>query len=579
MRRYEGAARPERSSTRCIPGNGQAQRNLTKSGRFSRKPMSGPIPGAVSASRESVPPPGYGAAEEQAIAVANALPAPTSTRVPTPRRTRPPAGLALGALAVVGLLAAATVLAAAKGSPRSRPVKPVSSLGWSRSDLRPISQPAPIGDKFVLYTVDHGALRITALDARSGATAWSDAASASYISPGEPPTLAVMHGLIVYLRRVSPRSARLVGVDAASGRTAWQSQPGAFTTWPLPCADNPSVICTTGYMAAAAFGASYLRFDSRNGTLLPSPSISPGTTGRLLGEGLFDPGTRQPEELLAVKGSTMAWSRTLASIFPMPGASTDWGWNFDRIPRIGLYVGSVGSRPLVYTRSRVVEDLAGNMTAGFRVSDGSVVWRAPGTEYACWELPCPGSDPSGWADATAVLNEGPTVGLGLRNTGTAAAAPGVRSSMRVSSNAKASLYGFDPGTGRVRWRFDAGHDLGLLTGLNLPPQTALNTVVLKDPRGQLLTLNLVTGSRRTVGPGTPAWCRPVIVYKQGLAFSPYHTLEGTTYAGQPALKPCTAAGQPAPIPKRAPSFVGQLGARVGGVTAWSESTGVIARPS
>src|SRR5262249_37039034 len=81
---------------------------------------------------------------------------------------------------------------------------------------------------------------------------------------------------------------------------------------------------------------------------------------------------------------------TLASVFPAPGLSTDNGWDFDRVPAAGLFVGSVAGPPVSSTGSSATIDLSRVMTAGFRISDGTAVWRDAGTLYACGWLPCPG---------------------------------------------------------------------------------------------------------------------------------------------------------------------------------------------
>jgi outer membrane protein assembly factor BamB len=478
------------------------------------------------------------------------------------------------ALAVIASLAAAAVVVAitSGGAGRALP----RAGGWSRDDLRPITQPAPIGGRLVLYVAGGGGMQIVGLDARSGATVWAHAASPSLVAPGQSPVLVTLSGLVIYLRQAGVPGAQLVGADPATGRVVWQSQVGYFTSWPYPCTADPAAICASGYLPSEVFGASYLRFDARDGAVLPSAAISASGTARMVGDGLFDPGARQPEEILAVKGASIAWSRTLASVFTFAGASTDWGWNFDRIPHTGLYVGSVGGRPLTLTRSRVVLNLARTMTAGFRVSDGSVVWRMNGAEYVCGELPCPGSNLSGRIDAADVFRDGATTGVAVRATGIATGMPQSAASAHVSRNATASLDGFDPKSGRTLWQFKAGHDVRLLTQLSLPPQTGLTTIVLRDSSGRLVTLDLATGSRKPTTAQAPAWCRSQTFYKERVPSSPRANLSATVYVGQPSLYPCTSAGARAAAPTRVPAFIGAIGARMDGLLAWSDRAGVVA---
>jgi hypothetical protein len=475
------------------------------------------------------------------------------------------------------ILAAAAVYAIGGGDGGA----PAAASAWSRRDLRPLTQPAPLAGRLVLLVAGGGGPQIIALDGRTGATVWSAGVSPSVIAPGEPPALASVGGLVVYLRRAGGQEAQLVGAEPSTGKILWQSQTGYFTSWPVPCSDDPAVVCTTGYLPSEGVGASYLRFASGDGTLLPAAAIAPNSTSaRMLGAGLFDPGARQPEELLAVKGASVAWSRTLASIFTFAGASSDWGWNFDRIARVGLYVGSVGGAPLSSTRTRVLVDLSRGMTAGIRIADGSVVWRASGMQYVCNALPCPGADQAGWLDGAAQQGVGPTLGVGLRETGTAAGTAGDTASIKLSPDSTVTLSGFDPASGRTVWEFAAGHDVSLLTGLKPPPQTGANTIVLRNSGGRLLALDLATGRRAPTGPGTPAWCRSQTTYRESVPFKSTSVPEASlhTYVGQPSLYPCSASGARASVPKRIPTFVSAIGARIDGLVAWSDSRVVYAVP-
>src|SRR5207253_6058504 len=189
------------------------------------------------------------------------------------------------------------------------------------------------------------------------------------------------------------QTAHLVGVNATNGSTVWTSEPGFFTGWPAPCVDEATAVCGTD---AASQNTQVVRVAAANGRPLASPAISTNPSGRDLGPGLFDPGTRNPDLLVAVSGGEVAWRQPLAKVFNQRGLSSDNGWNFDRVPASGLFVGSVSGAPVTRTKTTAVIDLASNMTAGFRIATGATVWRAPGTEYSCNELPCTGSTaPSG----------------------------------------------------------------------------------------------------------------------------------------------------------------------------------------
>ena len=254
--------------------------------------------------------------------------------------------------------------------------------------------------------------------------------------------------------------------------------------------DRPDAICSTGVLLSGGRPGAELRFDAATGARLPGAVVST-SVGRHLASGLFDSGERNPEILLMTRGSAIAWKRRLAAIFPTKGASTDWGWNIDRIERAGLFVGSVGTKP-VERPTEVRYDLARGTSAGFRIRDGSVAWRSPGL-YACNYLPCPGAS-----------RRGPSVGLRTVERGTLTAKKASGGQPVVSPDARVRLEGFDVRTGRTRWTFDAGHNTGLITLFRPPPQVSANTLALRDRSGRLAALGLVDGSRRRIAPTASA---------------------------------------------------------------------------
>jgi len=296
--------------------------------------------------------------------------------------------------------------------------------------------------------------------------------------------------------------------------------------------------------------------------------ISTTDVARQLGPNIFDPGTRSPEQIVATNGATVAWRRPLANMFPSPGYSTDTGWDFDRIPAVGLFVGSVGGPSVSATANQSVDDLSRAATAGFRMSDGTTIWRNPGTQYVCGVLPCPGMTQTSSGNSAY---RPPTLGLRLRMTGTStlASSPGAKPSL--SPGAKVVVEGFDLATGRTTWSVDAGADVGLAQGL-VPPQLGQEVVILPGAGGGPASLDLTTGSRAPLSPGVTAWCQTTTTYT-GAPYDNGTGGTGTDYGGAPAEFPCNSAGQPVPVPSQVPSFVGPS---LGGVVAWSESTQVTA---
>lgn len=480
--------------------------------------------------------------------------------------------------------AASTASAAATGTTAQTGPTPVPGhkppAGWVRTDLEPVTQPEPAGGLLVLYVHAGGGLQVTALAPRTGRTVWHHVASPGDITPGVVPGLAVVGSTVVFLSPVdnSTGSARLVGVDAATGRQRWHTATGMFEDWPAPCPDNPADICTTGSLEQSQQTLSVgqspqtmaLRFRARDGAQAGAALISQSVGGRGLAPDLFDPGTRDPEMIMAVSGASVAWTRTLASVFGS-GLSTDNGWNFDRIAAAGLFVGSVAGAPLSSTSSSQTIDLSRAMTAGFRISDGTAVWRDAGTEYACGaSLPCPGG--------LRVAGEGlryrpPTEGLRLRATGTATSTPGsVR--LRLSRGADVVVEGFGLAAGKTLWSYDTGSDGSLLT--TTPPLLGPYVVVLPARGGGRVALNLVTGAHSPVPAGAVGWCQSLITYKTPVGYPAANGQSAYLRVGQEAISPCRASGARAAAPRTVPGFVGTVAV---GLTVWSESSEVVAAPT
>jgi outer membrane protein assembly factor BamB len=448
-----------------------------------------------------------------------------------------------------------------------------SANGWARTDLRPVTQPAPAGGLFVLAVAHGGGLSVVGLDARTGATVWSRSASTSDVTPGVAPNLVVAGGKVVYLAP-DGSAAALVAADAQTGTPLWTTGPGTFTGMPALCYDDASAVCLTGTLVSDAV-AGALRFDVASGRRLPAPHVT-GPEPRELGNGLYDIGARDPEKLTATRGPKVAWSRPLARVFPLRGATSDYGWVFDRIDRLDLFVGSVGNTPRSH-HSRITFDRARTMTVGFRIADGVVRWRTPG-DFMCGQLPCAGEPQAGYS-APEQARASMTVGLRGVERGTVTysrsnpGAPGI-----VSRDARVTVEGFAPASGRTLWRFDAGRNTGLINLTLTPPQVGLNAVLLTGTGGKLVSLNLASGARSSVSSTAHGWCRKLLTYRQTVG---YKTDVGTfhTYIGQDALVSCGARSRHrlAP-PPTVPAWLGGIGARNAGLIAWSDTAGVIAEP-
>jgi len=469
------------------------------------------------------------------------------------------------------LLTAGAFLGAIAGCSANAPSGQTS--GWSRTDLKPVSQPVALGGTFVLYVAAHGGLDLIGLDPHSGRTLWQDVASPSVITPGVAPELLVLGDHVIYPKLVSGQEARMVAADARTGHQVWQTAPAAFTSWPEACPGDAQNICTTGVLASNPQQAQLLRFSGSTGTSLTSPVISASGAGaRELTPGLFDPGQRNPELLLAASGPSVAWTKPLASIVSLPGASTDNGWNLDRIARVGLFVGSISGAPTDPNSDHPTFDLSNASTVGIGISDGSVAWQDPGSYFDCSLLPCPGGAGAGSSGSGAGASLGPSVGVRTRETGTLTAPSSTSGSPVVSPGATVTVEGFDPASGHTLWTFNAGDDTSLITQEALPPQVGASTIVLPNSAGQPTTLDLATGATEPAGAATVAWCQSATSYNEKV---PYQSGNRSIseYSGGYAVFPCDVASHAVGTPSRIPTFIG---ARIGGIAAWAQKNEVAA---
>jgi hypothetical protein len=263
----------------------------------------------------------------------------------------------------------------------------------------------------------------------------------------------------------------------------------------------------------------------------------------------------------------VVWRVALSKVFPETGFSTDNGWNFDRVPADGLFVGSVFGAPVSTTASQDVVDLSKTATAGFRIANGAEVWRDAGSTYICGPLPCPGTAHN--VPGTSAYSP-PTAGLRLRMTGTEtfAASGGTPT---LSPAAKIVVEGFDLATGHTTWSVNAGANAALAQATT-PPQIGQETVILPDDAGNPMALDLTTGKQSTIPQGSMAFCQAMTTYTG----PPHETGPGTTstdYAGGAAEFPCSPSGAAVAEPDQVPAFVGPA---LGGVIAWSEANQVVA---
>jgi hypothetical protein len=326
-------------------------------------------------------------------------------RVSQDRRPLVTRTIAIGIAAVVALaLVTVGVLALSRSGDDPAAAAPLQlppANPWERTDLHAVTQPVAVaGNRLLVYVGAAGKLRLVSLYVGSGGTAWARDASASMIAPGTSPVTTVIGGTVVFLQPLAFNgAAQVVAVEVESGRVLWSSTGGFFSGWPQVCPDDIGSVCLSGQMARTG-DASSLRFDVATGALRAAVTAPDGA--RELAPALYGSQQRNPELLVAVTGAKVAWQRPLDEIFTMRGATTDQGWNFDRLRHDELYVGSVGAAPARTAAGKQAMDLARTATVGLRMSDGHRVWNDPGSYYLCNLLPCAGApDPSVSEPATA----------------------------------------------------------------------------------------------------------------------------------------------------------------------------------
>lgn len=477
--------------------------------------------------------------------------------------------LAAVSLLVVGCSGAgghssAATSGSAGAKPSATPAHAKPPAGWARTDLTPVTMPQLAGGRLVFYAEGGGGIQVVGLDPKTGKTVWRDNASPGDTTPGVSPTLGVAGSTVAFLSPVDNKigSSQLVGVDAATGRQLWHTPTGGFGDWPAPCSDAPSDICATGSFNADQSLA--LRFRASDGAQVGAAVLAYTAGGREIGPDLYDPAVRAPEVMEAVSGTSVAWIRPLASVFSSQGDSTDWGWNFDRVPAAGLFVGSVGGPPVSYTVTKATVSIARGMTAGFRISDGSVAWQDPGTVYMCRELPCPGQSIAGGT---------PTLGLRLRVTGTATTTRS-DTTPQLSPGGDVTIEGFDLATGKTLWSYDAGADGALMLG-GLPVLSS-EVVAVTIPGGGTVALNLVTGEYKPISPDSAAWCGVGPDFKTQVGYPNGQGGKSYERGGFSGYRPCDALGDYASSATTVPSFAGIT---VDGLTVTSNSSEVAAVPT
>ena len=164
------------------------------------------------------------------------------------------------------------------------------------------------------------------------------------------------------------------------------------------------------------------------------------------------------------------------------------------------------------TATSVTVGVARGMTAGFRISDGSLAWQDPGTVFECDWMFCPGQEAGQGSGA-------PTMGLRLRVTGTATSTLS-DPTPKLSAGADVVIEGFDLATGKTLWSYDVAPMLASLVGS--PPILGSELVAVSTPSGGTVALNLATGKHKPISPESGGWCGVGTGYKTQVGYPNGH---------------------------------------------------------
>lgn len=409
-------------------------------------------------------------------------------------------------------LSAAAFAAAAVVSPAGSPAS--ASPSWVDRGLHVVGGPVASGGRVVvLVSARNRSVWLEAVDAKSGAVKWKLPEGFSAITAGVVTAPVVHDGIVLALVPAGGQRSplvRLEGVRVASGAIAWRGRASAVVTdAPTRC---PAPLGARGFCLVAA----------------ASPSTAPGLVALSAASGLVEatvPGIQRlmsttpglyessgrPSVLVWVRapGGT-GWGKRVSALFGA-GYDPDYGWNFDRFGAVEA--GSVGRAPA--GGNTIALDTA--ETVGFAGATGKRLWSDRGA------FECFGVDglPGPWL---------------CRLTGTATATASGK--ITASPDATLTLEGFDPATGRIRWRVPTGHNgiAAMLRGDVVLADT--HHLLVRSPQGHERVVDLRSGATSKPAPGQVFWCAHANFFK----INPPLGISGAQRVGSSRYSPCNAAG-------------------------------------
>jgi hypothetical protein len=137
----------------------------------------------------------------------------------------------------------------------------------------------------------------------------------------------------------------------------------------------------------------------------------------------------------------------------------------------------------------------------------------------------------------------------------------------ASTDATLTLEGFDPASGRIRWRVPSGRN-GITAMLSGDVAIAdANRLLVPSPRGRKLIADVRTGATRPAAPRQVFWCAHANFFK----INPPLGVGSPQRVGASLYEPCNAAGRAvtAPPPTSIPGL-----AQADGMRVWASPAGL-----
>jgi outer membrane protein assembly factor BamB len=418
----------------------------------------------------------------------------------------------------------------------SSPVDSAAAVkAWSRPDLTPVGQPVSVAGVAVGYVTDNTDLYLVGIDPATGNTLWKQNASPGEVTPGIGISPSVVGDKVAYLRPDSAGNlyARLVVADPRSGEDVASTPALLFDSLPLACSNHVDV-CTASRASYNDTAQLHRLRVASDQYVAENPGVPPGA--RNIGEsGLLDLAIRNPEMMGLVRDGHLIWKRNLSDAFPA-GFSTDHGWTWTLYPAPHIYAGSVYGPTSGSTTAGFHDDLAAtDASAGLSETDGTVMWRDPGSAVNCRGTLEAHADPTN--------QNSPTIPVRCRYHGTETWPPGTDHTPTFTS-LDVTLEGFDPATGKTTWSLPAG-TAAALTGAGQHPAIAGTGKVIVAAGGGPEIVDLTTGSHQKPAAAATFWCpTPYHFTYREPWYRPDHSTDNTRNGGDLGAI-CDANGKPA----------------------------------